>query len=231
MNKKKDFFTGLKDSAPVAIGYLPVAITFGLISVQAGLSEGTTILLSAIMFSGASQFMFVAMFASGLPMLFAIISTLTLNLRHLFYGPALSPYLPNSPKALAIISFTLTDEVFAMAHGLIDKIPYKFRTWWFAGLGFGSYFSWITGTTIGAISGQTILNESELAVNSMQIALPSLFLLLLLPHIKSEPKFTLFSSFSIAALASWYGQTAVGIVAAGIIGVILLIGEKKWKTR
>ena len=156
---------GLRESAPIAIAYLPVAITFGIVSVQAGLSESTTILLSAIMFSGASQFMFVAMFASGLPILFTVISTLALNFRHLFYGPALSSYLPNSPKALAVISFTLTDEVFAMAHGRIDKTPYKFRTWWFAGLGFGSYFSWVTGTTIGAISGQIILNESKLVGN------------------------------------------------------------------
>lgn len=73
------------------------------------------------------------------------------------------------------------------------------------------------------------MNWSELAVNSMQIALPALFFLLILPHIKTELKYALLGSFTVAATASWFGQTAIGIIAAGITGTILFTGQRKWK--
>ncbi len=100
---------------PIMPGYLPVAVTFGIVAVQAGLSPLHAALISAAMFSGASQFLLVTMPAEGMPLPLALGLCLLLNCRHVFYGPILLPHLPAPKTALALAAFGLTDEVFALA--------------------------------------------------------------------------------------------------------------------
>ena len=54
---KKNIKEGMISSSPVIIGYLPVAIAFGLLSKNTGVSLGDTGLFSIIVYAGASQFM------------------------------------------------------------------------------------------------------------------------------------------------------------------------------
>lgn len=49
-------------------GYIPVATSFGLIANQAGFSSWEAIIISLVIYAGASQFLFVGMVASGAPL-------------------------------------------------------------------------------------------------------------------------------------------------------------------
>ena len=100
---------GLGAAWPVALGYFPVAVAFGALGAQAGLSPLWVQLTSLLVFAGASQFALVGLLAQGVPPLLAALLGLLLNLRHAFYGPALRPYLRGGP----LEAFFLTDEVFA----------------------------------------------------------------------------------------------------------------------
>lgn len=118
------FFKGLLASLAIAIGYLPIAFSFGLAALQAGLEPGTTVLVSAVVFAGASQFVLIALLSSGAGLISVLPTVTLMNARHLFYGPALLGKLDGHARLPApLLSFGLTDEVFATAMGKLGDLP------------------------------------------------------------------------------------------------------------
>src|SRR5699024_6555489 len=73
---------GIKIGIPLAIGYITVALTFGVLAQQAGLSIVELTLKSVLVFAGASQFMEVNMIVAGIRAVEIIVATFVLNLRH-----------------------------------------------------------------------------------------------------------------------------------------------------
>lgn len=126
---------GLGAAWPVALGYFPVAVAFGALGAQAGLSPLWVQLTSLLVFAGASQFALVGLLAQGVPPLLAALLGLLLNLRHAFYGPALRPYLRGGP----LEAFFLTDEVFAVALRALPGLP--------QGKGGATSWAWASGPT------------------------------------------------------------------------------------
>ncbi len=56
---------GLRASLPVVLGYLPAAVAFGVAAREAGLSTVEALLMSLVVYSGASQFALVGLVAAG----------------------------------------------------------------------------------------------------------------------------------------------------------------------
>jgi predicted branched-subunit amino acid permease len=59
------FIAGLRDSLSIAIGYIPVAISFGLAAIYAGMSPALALMTSLFVYAGASQFILLSLLASG----------------------------------------------------------------------------------------------------------------------------------------------------------------------
>lgn len=49
------FKIGLQGGVPVAIGYIPIAVTYGFLARSTGLSLRETVLMSLLVFVGAAQ--------------------------------------------------------------------------------------------------------------------------------------------------------------------------------
>jgi predicted branched-subunit amino acid permease len=62
----RTFLKGLTAAIPIASGYIPVAITFGLIVRSFGLSPLDAALASILVFAGAAQFLAIGMYGSGI---------------------------------------------------------------------------------------------------------------------------------------------------------------------
>ncbi len=202
---------GLQAAWPVALGYFPVAVAFGMLGVGAGLPPWTVALISLLVFAGAAQFALVGLLATGTPPLLSALLALLLNLRHAFYGPVLKPYLTGSP----LLAFFLTDEVFALALHRLPELPEGKRLGFFLGLGLGAYASWNLGTLTGALGAQGLKAFPALA-QGLTFALPALFFLLALPHLKN-PVALLAGGVALACHLG--GETALGLLLAGAIGL------------
>ncbi|WP_309666610.1 AzlC family ABC transporter permease, partial [Tabrizicola sp.] len=63
------FRDGLIAAIPVALGYLPISFSFGVVATQSGLTAVEATALSLIIYAGASQFLAVALITSGAPVL------------------------------------------------------------------------------------------------------------------------------------------------------------------
>jgi len=103
--------------AAIGIGLYAMAFgaSFGAISVGSGLSLAQTMVLSLVMFTGASQVAFVGVATAGGSPLAAVPASLLLGVRNAFYGVPLSEIL--HPRGLARLwtAHFVIDETTAMA--------------------------------------------------------------------------------------------------------------------
>ncbi len=230
------FIGGLKQSWPIVIGYLPVAIAFGVSAQSMELSSSIIMLISILIFAGASQFTFIALFAAGTPLITTVLITMGLNLRHLLYGGNLSSMVKNIPhRQRATIAFGLTDEVFATTFSKIKQIPSKQRWSWIVGLEIGAYSSWIIGTFIGIKGSDFLLNNVSEIKPVLNFALPALFFSLLLPLINKKTIIVISIAFTTALIFTLFGHATKGIFIAAFIGPLIGIfmtnaikTTKKW---
>lgn len=197
---------GVLDALPLLGGYIPVAISFGLIASQAGFTALEATLISLLIYAGASQFLLVAMVASGAPLWLAVSMTLLVNVRHVVYAPNLVPYLTQS-RAWPWLMHGLTDQIFALAHTRLPQLNHHDKLGWYTAASLVAWASWVLGTTLGAIAGDTLTQHWPLLDAVMPFALPALFLVLLAPRFSNR---------------LWFYTLSVTIIAAMVLALTLL---------
>jgi len=225
LTKISPFLRGLFDSLSIAVGYVPVAISFGLAAVHADLSPLMAILVSMLVYAGASQFILVSLVASGGSAVSMVGIILLMNLRHIFYGPAVLMKLDGQRRRLPLFALAagLTDEVFATAVSKLAYRPAQEREYWYAGLQLGAYSSWVAGTAIGAVFGQDLLRQSPVVSQALGFVLPALFFALLLEIRKIVPVSVLAAAAAATSMGLFllppYGAIIVGMLAGAFLNV------------
>lgn len=194
--------SGLLASLPIMLGYAPMAFSFGIVGTQAGLSAIETSVISILVFAGAAQFVLASMWALGTGAGTILLAIWLLNLRHVFYGPALLTQLKQPPGSLRpLLAFGLTDEVFASAMAKAQQGP--LQPSWVVGMGLGSYAAWVGGTVAGAWLGAGIGTDHPIIEPALSFVLPALFIALL-------------------AQSAWRQRWGVIVIAALSTGVMSL---------
>ena len=170
---------GFRSGLPICLGYLPVAVAFGLLAKSIGLGLGHSLSFSIFVFAGASQFMALNLLKTGAAVGEIIIATLLLNFRHLLMSASLAPRLVARKQWLPLISFGVTDETFAVA--ATQKL--RLTTSYMLALELTAYSGWVIGTGVGFLVGQIL---PPLVQCSMGIALYAMFIGLLAPQFKKS---------------------------------------------
>lgn len=220
---KKSFIQGIQAGIPLVIGFIPIAIAFGIIAKQAGVGIGNAVAMSMMVFAGASQFAAINMLTAGAGILEIILATLVINLRHFVMGLSLMNLLKSIPMGWkAGLSFGITDETFAVAtfRGKEKKIDQYFL----AGLMLVSYLSWVLGTLVGSLLSTLIPSEIG---SGMSIALYAMFIGLLVPAARKTKTAIVVASVSMVLNtllqtvldASW--SIVLATVLGGLAGVWL----------
>lgn len=213
------WWEGVRISQPIMIGYLPVAVMFGISARAAGLNALEALMVSALVYAGASQFALLGMVASGVSFPAALVATAGLNLRHIFYGPAIAPCLGVKRWRDAMpLAFGLTDEVFASAIALLPERDPEERSPLMLGMESGAYFSWLAGTALGALGFQVAAELVPKLVPVLSFSLPSLFLVILIPLAKRNGALPALVAASVAALLLCCGFTTGALLAGGVAG-------------
>lgn len=201
MEKKRTFLKGVKVGAPVAVGYIPIAVAFGLLARSAAIPNEIIILMSLLIYAGASQFIGINLLVLGASYNEIVITTFILNLRHFLMTAALSQKIEAeiSKKWRALLAFGVTDETFTVGVLQSDK---KMSPFFILGLNSIAYLSWNVGTWIGMFFAP---NLPEVVKASMGIALYAMFIGLLVPNIRKSKSVLVISCMAIAinSLLSW----------------------------
>jgi 4-azaleucine resistance transporter AzlC len=187
--------------------------SFGAVSVGSGLSVVQTMLLSLVMFSGASQFAFVGVVAAGSP-LAAIPAALLLGVRNAFYGVTLSEILdPRGWRRLATAHFVI-DETTAMAVGQSGRRAQRYAFW---ASGLILCGCWQLGSLTGALVGTAL----DPAAFGLDAAAPAVFLALLWPALqRSVNRWVGLAGAAVALALVPVAPPGVPVIAAAAVAVI-----------
>lgn len=209
--------SGLAASLPIAMGYFPIAFSFGVAATRAGFSALEAFALSLIIYAGASQFLALALLSSGAPVLVTAFTLVAMNLRHVLYGPALVKAAGRdaSTRHAWVWAFGLTDEVFGQALGSLAR-GQRFSEGYMFGLGLGAYGSWLAGTAVGAVAGGGALDGWPAVTAGLGFMLPALFLALLLSIVTRRQ----IPVIAVAALATVAGTLAIGATSGILLGML-----------
>ena len=100
---------------PFAIAGFLVAVSFGIVAREAGLSAVAAIVMSMIVYAGSAQFTAIAILAAGGGVGAAIGAAALMNSRFLPMGVALAPSLPGRALWRAAQGQTVVDASWALA--------------------------------------------------------------------------------------------------------------------
>ncbi len=207
------------------MGYFPIAFSFGVAATQGGFTGLEAFALSLIIYAGASQFLALALLASGAPVLVAAFTLIAMNLRHVLYGPALMREAGEGATRRHAWGWAwgLTDEVFGQALGALAR-GQRFSEPYMFGLGLGAYASWVSGTVVGAYAGGGAL-EGWPAVNAgLGFMLPALFLALLLSILNRRqlPVIVVAGAVTVVATLAISATSGIllGMLAGAVAGVL-----------
>jgi predicted branched-subunit amino acid permease len=188
-------------SIGIAVG--AYAVSFGAISVASGLDVVQTQALSALMFTGASQFAFVGVVAAGGGLVTAVVTAFLLGLRNGLYGLHLAGVLTTrqAPRArlrgwrrAGAAHFTI-DESTAMAMAFEPDTVLTRRAFW--STGWSVFLLWNLGTLLGAAGAASLADPTVLGLDA---AIPAGFLALLWPRLVSRSAWALAAAAAAAAL-------------------------------
>ena len=175
---RQAFGRGLRAGIPVAIGYLPMAVAFGIVARAAGIGMAETTGMSVFVFAGASQFMAAELAASGVHPASIVLATLVLNFRHFLMSTHLGRRLRPGRAASLAVGFVVTDETYVVGSLEPDLTPS-----FFLGLGAAAWLGWVTGTVIGAAAARAIPDS---LARAMSVTLFAMFIALLVPAVRTR---------------------------------------------
>ncbi|MFD3326712.1 AzlC family ABC transporter permease [Streptomyces sp. NPDC058701] len=155
---------GALAAVPVIIGAVPFGLLFGALAEAQGLDVVNTMLMSLVVNSGSAQMIGLGMITSGAAWPLTVMTVLLINLRHVFYSAALSPYVRPMPVFWrAAIAFGMTDAVYALAAKRFgEPTPEQDnRRWYVLSNAAVIYLAWNLATLCGWIFGQTLADLSS----------------------------------------------------------------------
>lgn len=177
-----EYRKGFQSGISIAIGYAPIALTFGLLAKTTGLSIGETALMSLLVFAGAAQYISLSLLSLGTGIFEIILTTFIVNIRHFLMSTSLNEKWEDSQTAnKAILSFGITDETFSVAAVRDEKVTSGYML----GLISISYSSWVVCSGLGHLIGASLPQTLQ---ESMSVALYAMFVGLLVPSMKKSAK-------------------------------------------
>ena len=183
---KSEFIRGMVAAIPISVGYMPIAIAFGVIAVQSGIPPFSSASMSLMVYAGASQFMGVNMIMTGAGFAEIVLAVFVLNLRHFVMSMSVMHDLKHIKKEWKpILAFGITDETFAVLSMKEREQGNVMNPGFVAGLMATAYASWVAGTIVGGIFADYIPSSIS---SSMAIGLYAMFVGLLIPAVKGSWK-------------------------------------------
>lgn len=188
-------------------------ISFGALSVAAGLDFWQTMVLSLLMFSGGSQFAFIGVIATGAGVVPAVLSAWLLGVRNGFYGIRLAPIMSLSGILKPIGAQLTIDESNAVSLSQEPDLQKQRQGFWLTGI--AVFVCWNLLTAAGALLGSVIGNPADWGLDA---AAGAAFLGLIWPSLK-ESKLLLLavvSAFTSTLLSAFLPAGLPVLLTAGV---------------
>ena len=172
---------GVIGAWPICLGYLAIGLAFGVLAQKAGLSPLEIGLMSLLVYAGSSQFIAVSMLGAGAGIVPIVLTTFTVNLRHMLMSSSLSTFMRNlGAGRLSLFAYGVTDESFALNSAKFRDGQWDWRR--ALVLNHTTNLTWIASTVAGGFGGQFI----PAGAFGIDYALSAMFICLLIFQLRGR---------------------------------------------
>lgn len=230
---KKAFAAAFPHTIPIFAGFWFLGLTYGIYMNVSGFSFWYPMLMSITIFAGSMEFVAVNLLLGAFNPLQALVMTLMINARHLFYGISmLDKYKGTGWKKFYLI-FGMCDETFSINY--TAEIPEGTdRGWFMFAVTFLNQCYWFLGATLGGIFGSFIHFNTE----GIDFVMTAMFVVIFMEQWLKDEKHTsaiLGLGLSLLCLAAFGADNFIIPSMLGILGTLTLLRgrleEKKEEVR
>ena len=221
MSRAEDFFLALRETLPIAAGYISLGIGFGLFAFSQGFEWWWATVTALIVYSGSMEFVAVGLIIGSAPYLTTAITTFFVSFRHLFYG--LSFPTRQVPRwALPYAVHALTDEAYAVLSRPQARQYSGARIIWTQVL---CQVYWVFGVTFGALGGEWLPWD----LSWMGFTLTALFVVLAIDSLRESDRPWLIATIALAiAIAATIALPGYMMVASMIAyAAVVALGRRQ----
>lgn len=154
---------------PILAGFTFLGAAYGIYMRALGFAAIYPICMSMCIFAGSMEFLAAALLLGAFSPLHALLLTIMVNARHIFYGISMLDKYKNTGKKKWYLIFGMCDESFSI--NCTAEIPADVDKGWF--MFFVTLFNqiyWVTGATIGGLFGNLIPFDTK-GINFVMTAL------------------------------------------------------------
>ncbi|ASA19786.1 azaleucine resistance protein AzlC [Paenibacillus donghaensis] len=168
---------------PIMAGFMFLGIAYGILMNLSGFNAIYAVLMALLIFAGSMEFVAVNLLLSPFNPLGALLMTLMVNARHLFYGISmLERYKGTGFKKIYLI-FGLCDESFSINY-TADIPPNVDRGWYMFFVTALNHCYWVVGAAIGGIFGSLVTINME----GLEFVMIALFVVIFIEQWMKEDK-------------------------------------------
>ena len=111
---RREILEGLRITAPVAAGYIPLGLAYGVLVIQLGLPWWLAPALSLTAYSGSAELLVVTLAAQNTPLAVIAVTMLLVNFRLLFFAFSFPLHVIEGRFARLFSMYALVDEAYAL---------------------------------------------------------------------------------------------------------------------
>lgn len=205
----------LRQCLSVGVATGAYGISFGALSVAAGLDLWQTMALSALLFSGASQFAVVGIIAAGGSGAAAVATSSLLGLRNGLYGLQISRLLRVRGLGRVPAAHLTIDESTAVAIAQQEPAAQRLGFW---GTGLSVFVLWNLSTLLGAVVGNALGDPRRYGLDA---AAPAAFCALLWPRLKTGDTRTVAAAAAVIALTvAPHAPAGIPVLVAALAAIV-----------
>ena len=207
------------------LGIVPFGVITGVAMVASGIPPLIAMLMSLIVFAGASMVASAQLLASAAPAALIILTTLIINLRFMMYSASLRLHFADAPLRWRIaIAYLTADNVYGLLLSRFSEHPRdEGKLEYFMGAGLVVWAAWQA-----AVLGGVLIGAGVPASWRLEFAAPLAFIAMTIPHLRDRAMIAAALAAGVAVIAAHALPLRLNIVVAAAVGIAAgLVFENK----
>lgn len=211
--KRKALQAAFPHTLPIMAGFLFLGAAYGIYMKVLGFEFYYPMIMSLTIFAGSVEFVVANLLLGAFHPIQALLMTLILNARHLFYGISMLERFQNTGWKKYYLIFGMCDESFSVNY--TADIPKDIDSGWFMFfVTFLNHIYWFVGATLGGVFGSVISFNTE----GLEFVMTAMFVVIFMEQWMKDEK------HSPAVLGIGISFLCLGIFGAEYFMIPSMIG-------
>ena len=198
------------------LAVVPFGLVTGVSAAGVGLPDVQAIMMSAIVFAGASQLAGLQLIASDAHIAVILLTTFFINLRFVMYSASIAPFLERFSLSLkGLMAYLMTDQAYAFGLNRFLRepdMPYKHL--FYLGVAVPIWTVWMVSTAVGVFVGAQVPEGW-----SLEFAIPLIFMVLIFPVVMDRASVAAALASSLTVILADPLPFNLALIVAALTGI------------